>query len=171
MQHGKMLVPLLLAQNHTEGVMMPEDDVQAVLGSGALLKKAKLGHVGTGVTGETAASATEKRAAHEAEVRRASKVLLEAEKFDTIVKGRKPGQLRALLIENLRGKELGSLWHTCAALRTAKAALGGDGNHTGVLEEGTVLGEGSFGIVKEARNSSFAGEYALKMLKEVRFAV
>lgn len=147
---------------------MPKDDGQALLRSASPSKKANLGHVDTRGAGQSAAGATKKGAGDVIDEVRTSKVLRDAQQFDTIVKGLKLGQLRSLLISNLRDREVGAAWHTCAELKMAKVAFGGHGNDADVLEEGMMLWEGSFGVVKEARNSVLPGEYALKMLKKVR---
>lgn len=90
------------------------------------------------------------------------------DKFDPIVKGHKAGQLRKLHIKNLRQSKVGGFGDICTAVRIAQAGLGGSGKDAGVLEEGEVLGEGSFGIVNVGRHSVLAGDFAVKMLKEVR---
>eukprot|EP00903_Cladosiphon_okamuranus_P017412 g16036.t1 len=163
-QHDPILAPLF----HTETKAMmtlKDDDDQAVPESTSPSKKVELGRVHTSGAGQSVAGATKEGAADEVDEVEASKALPEAEQFDTIVKGLKPGQLRSLLISNLRDREVGSAWHTCAELRMAEFSFGVSGNNAGVLDEGMVLGEGSFGVVKVARNSVLPGEYALKMLK------
>jgi len=158
-QHDQLLVPLLRAETELE-LTKPTIDAQAVPGSDTPSKKAELGQASTSGAGEEAGAAavTEEDTGHEVET------------FDSIVKERKPGQLRDRFISSLREREVKEedFGDVCIAVRMAQVALGGNGKEAGVLQEGKVLGEGSFGVVKDARNSGLPGEYALKMLKEVR---
>lgn len=83
----------------------------------------------------------------------------------------KPGDLRALHIENLRKCHMGSLESLSCAVRKARDALCGN-LETGFLqEEADVLGEGVFGTVRGARHTIFPGSFALKRLKQVRVSL
>lgn len=133
----------------------PEADVQAVQGSGAPLKKAKLRQVDTRAAEERTAAATEQGAGNN------------AEKFDP-TKEREPGQLRQAFLKNLRRSKVGSFGDICVAVRVAQAALGGNEVDDGDLQRGDALGQGSFGIVWACRHTVLQGDFAVKMLKPVR---
>lgn len=54
-------------------------------------------------------------------------------------------------------------------VRYAQATLGGgDGGDAGGFEEGNMLGEGGFGVVRAARHRILPGQFAVKKLREVR---
>ncbi|CAN0110554.1 unnamed protein product [Ectocarpus fasciculatus] len=95
--------------------------------------------------------------------------------FSPIVKGAGPGQLRAAFISNVRQRRAVAVGEACALVQAARVALGGSGSTGGggggggsgsVLQEGGIIGQGSFGIVEGASHSFLPGEFAVKKLKE-----
>ena len=77
---------------------------------------------------------------------------------------RRPGDLKALFVRNLRKVTDNGSFKGACAVRAAQIALVGDGQ----LERIGVLGQGGFGTVSAVRHPVLPGEFALKTLREVR---
>ena len=82
---------------------------------------------------------------------------------------RSPGDLKALLVRNLRKMTESGAFKGACAVRAAQIAIledpcGGPCQ----LEYVNVLGEGGFGTVSAVRHAVLPGEFALKTLREVR---